>query len=217
MSGVVLRCPNCGTTRAAPGECEACHEAQVRPYCTNHTPGAWLDAGVCPQCGARPGDPARTPKAPAPAAPRRMPAPAPPPASAAPPRAAPRSSRSSRSPAVPGPARHAPGERPGEGGGPEGGRERWPPARPEEIDLRDGSDGRDGRDRRVTSWHELLRAAARTRRMPPEAVPGFEAAPAGRGLGGCLWRFVLIVVFLFLALVSGLFLFGGSLLQMLLR
>ena len=29
MSGVVLRCPNCGTTQAGPGECEACHEAEV--------------------------------------------------------------------------------------------------------------------------------------------------------------------------------------------
>jgi hypothetical protein len=53
MSRVVLRCPNCGTTQAGPGECEACHEAQVAYYCTNHSPGRWLEAPICPQCGAR--------------------------------------------------------------------------------------------------------------------------------------------------------------------
>ena len=56
MSGVVLRCPNCGTTQAGPGECEACHEVQVAPYCTNHSPGRWLEAPTCPQCGARFGE-----------------------------------------------------------------------------------------------------------------------------------------------------------------
>ena len=48
MSGVVLRCPSCGTTTAASGECEACREAQVRYYCTNHTPGRWLELAVVP-------------------------------------------------------------------------------------------------------------------------------------------------------------------------
>ncbi len=52
MSGVVLRCPNCGTTQSSQGECEACHEGQVRFYCTNHKPGRWLDGQACPQCGA---------------------------------------------------------------------------------------------------------------------------------------------------------------------
>jgi len=64
MTGVVLRCPNCGTIHPEPGECAACHEAQVRYFCTNHTPGMWLKAQACPQCGARFGDPApvlRTP------------------------------------------------------------------------------------------------------------------------------------------------------------
>ena len=56
---VVLRCPSCGTTRPAPGECEACHEAVVRFYCTNHTPGLWLAEPSCPSCGARFGEPAR--------------------------------------------------------------------------------------------------------------------------------------------------------------
>lgn len=87
MSGVVLRCPNCGTTRAAPGECDACHEAAVRYHCTNHTPGRWLESGACPACGAGFGDPPRpSPPSPpahvpaprAPAGPVRRPAAAPP-------------------------------------------------------------------------------------------------------------------------------------------
>ncbi|HEX2547569.1 MAG TPA: hypothetical protein VHL79_21980 [Ramlibacter sp.] len=66
MSGVILRCPNCGTTRATPGECDACHDAEVRYFCTNHEPGVWLDGSACTRCGARFGDPARAaPTAPA--------------------------------------------------------------------------------------------------------------------------------------------------------
>lgn len=53
MTLVVLRCPNCGTTQAGPGECDACHEAQVRYFCTNHRPGQWLTSPKCPQCGAQ--------------------------------------------------------------------------------------------------------------------------------------------------------------------
>ena len=56
MSRVVLRCPNCGTTQAGPGECETCHEAPVAYYCTNHSPGRWLESPACPQCGARFGE-----------------------------------------------------------------------------------------------------------------------------------------------------------------
>jgi hypothetical protein len=57
VSGVVLRCPNCGTTQNAEGQCEACHESPVRYFCLNHAPGVWLDAPACSQCGARFGDP----------------------------------------------------------------------------------------------------------------------------------------------------------------
>ncbi len=60
MSGVVLRCPNCGTTRALPGECDACHEAEVRFFCTNHKPGHWLKSAQCPDCGARFGESAKS-------------------------------------------------------------------------------------------------------------------------------------------------------------
>lgn len=56
MSGVVLRCSNCGTVQSDVGECEACHAAQVEYFCTNHTPGLWLDASACQQCGARFGE-----------------------------------------------------------------------------------------------------------------------------------------------------------------
>jgi hypothetical protein len=59
---VVLRCPNCGTTQATPGDCEACHEAQVRYFCTNHEPGIWLDGPTCPQCAARPAPAPRPPR-----------------------------------------------------------------------------------------------------------------------------------------------------------
>jgi hypothetical protein len=79
---VVERCPNCGTTSATPGECEACHEAQVRYFCTNHSPGLWLDARTCPGCGARFGEPADPSPTLAPALPARMRSPAPAPAAA---------------------------------------------------------------------------------------------------------------------------------------
>ena len=71
MSGIVVRCPHCGTTQDAIGECEACHEATTRWFCPNHEPGLWLDAPLCPTCGARPGVPgARSRPTPAPARPR---------------------------------------------------------------------------------------------------------------------------------------------------
>ena len=198
MSGVVLRCPNCGTTRVAPGLCEACHEADVRYYCTNHTPGQWLEARACPQCGARFGDPARPPGAPAPAArartgPAPAPAPAPPPHSTLPPR----------------PPRYSPAGRREESGRPTDRRERLPPDGIEEFDPRDE------RVARAARWQEILRATTRARRVPREpSASEFEAAPAGRGLGGCLLRLVLVVMLLFLALAIAPFLFGSLLFQL---
>ena len=86
MSDVDLRCPHCGTIQAAAGECEACHEDEVRYYCRNHAPGRWLDGPACPDCGARFGverrpapEPVR-PRAPMPPASRRRPGGEPPPA-----------------------------------------------------------------------------------------------------------------------------------------
>ena len=53
MNPVVIRCPNCGTTQASLGECDACHHAEVGYFCANHAPGRWLDAPACAECGAR--------------------------------------------------------------------------------------------------------------------------------------------------------------------
>ena len=80
-----------------------------------------------------------------------------------------------------------------------------PPAEDAELDPR---------AELVTRWRDMLRAAARARPVPTEAAPDFEAAPAGRGLGGCLLRLVLIVVFMFVALISSLLMLGGSLFQL---
>ena len=65
---------------------------------------------------------------------------------------------------------------------------------------------------RMPGWQASLLAAARARRMRPRARPELETMPIARGLG-CLVRFILIMVVLFFALVSAVFLFGGSLLQ----
>ena len=56
MTGVVLRCPHCGTTQEVEGTCDACQEASVQYFCLNHTPGVWLESESCPQCGAQFGD-----------------------------------------------------------------------------------------------------------------------------------------------------------------
>lgn len=187
MSHVVLRCPNCGTTRPTPGECEACHESQVRYYCTNHAPGRWLDTPACSQCGARFGEAQRPAVAPV-ATPSRIPT------------AAPR-------------LRPVPAERPRTDALPRDVRERAPTETEETIDPRKA---RGERAARVTGWEELRRAAASARRrLPADAEAGFKAP--GRRPGGCLLRFMLIVVFLFFMLASGLFVFGASLVQMFLR
>jgi hypothetical protein len=183
MSGVVLRCPNCGTTRGAPGECEACHEAQVRYYCTNHTPGRWLDGPACSQCGAAFGERPR-PRAPAPA-----------PAAPAP-------------TARPRPASR-PFTRPGPGRTTTRGSGRFPPAPDEAFPSRDEHFGR------APSLQELLLEALRARHVPPpEPLREREPSTRGRGPGGCLLRFMLLLFFLFLAMMSGLFVFASSWLQL---
>jgi hypothetical protein len=137
MSGVVLRCPSCGTTKAAPGECDACHEAQVRYYCTNHTPGRWLDSRSCSQCGSQFGVPDPPPVVRSP--PTRPPASPPPPTSTALPPAAGRKGYTSRGPWG---RRVLPGH---------------------ERETRPRSDAfRDAIERRLP---ELFREAARARRM----------------------------------------------------
>jgi len=190
---VVRRCPSCGTTRATPGECEACHAAQVRYFCTNHTPGVWLDAPKCPTCGARFGEPARRASTAAPPVPVRARAvePARPPVSpSAPP---PPYSRAAPAP------RAAPAE-----AEPWSSRERLAPAGEEELEA--GAS-------RMALWQQLLRAAIRARYTPARTASDRERPPVGRGAAGCLVRLVLLMMLLFLALVVGLFLFGRSLLQ----
>lgn len=189
MSGVVLRCPNCGTTKAATGECEACHEAQVRYFCTNHTPGRWLETPACPSCGARFGEAAPRPRAapPPPAAPARAPG-----------------------PATPAPV-SAPRRKTGSGG-PWGGRGRSP--RPAEASEARGERAT-ARSTSMSRLPEVLaRAAARARRAPPAAthVPG-ELPAAGPAFGGCLARALLLVMFLLITFVAMTVLFGGPLLQ----
>ncbi|WP_262268632.1 hypothetical protein [Microvirga yunnanensis] len=190
MTGVILRCPNCGTSKATPGECEACHEAQVRYYCTNHKPGRWLDASVCPECGATFGDPVR-------------------PAARPVPPATPPHPRITVSPATP-PRADPPPPRPRTGATPWGRRERERPPGP---DPRASDEGAAVRDMRTARMLEILRAASRAGRLSrgaPYATP--EAPPVGAALGGCLMRFVILAMVLLVGFFLMLSLVGGSLL-----
>jgi len=65
----------------------------------------------------------------------------------------------------------------------------------------------------IPSWQKILLAALRARYMPSIAAPARERARVGRGVRGFLRRLVLVAVLLFLALASGLFLFGQTLLR----
>lgn len=179
MTGVILRCPNCGTSTATSGECEACHEAQVRFYCTNHNPGHWLDAPACPQCGAKFGDPRpAAPSVPPPVRPR--------------PRAEP-----------PPPLDTSPG--------PWGRRERRRSARPEAE-----TDRASAGDIRTAKMLEMLRALSRAGRITRRSTyPVPEAPPARAAAAGCLMRFMLLVMFLFIILPLIFSLIGGSLLGVL--
>lgn len=192
MTGVILRCPNCGTSKTAPGECEACHEAQVRYYCTNHKPGRWLDATACPQCGATFGEPVRPAARPVPPA--------------APPR--PRTTITSAAPARPEP----PPLPPRTSAKPWSRRER---ERSPDPDRGASDESASVRDIGTARMLELLRAASRAGRMsrgPPYTAP--EVPPVGAALGGCLMRFVILAMFLLIIFVLMLSLVGGSLFQM---
>lgn len=61
-------------------------------------------------------------------------------------------------------------------------------------------------------WQELLQAAVRARYRVPSRAAREDTPSIGRSAGGCLMRLVILVVFLFVALASGLFLFGRILL-----
>jgi hypothetical protein len=189
MSGVVLRCPSCGTTRAAPGECDACHEAQVRFYCTNHTPGRWLDSRSCPQCGSQFGVPDRppvvhSPPRSSPASPPRTPA-VPPPAPAALPPMAGRKSYTSWPPRGPWGRRVLPGD---------------------ERETRPRSDAfREAIERRLPA---RFKEAARVRKMRevPDLPPIWVAT-------GCL-RPVLLMLLLFLLASLAMPLLLGAFIQL---
>ena len=73
---------------------------------------------------------------------------------------------------------------------------------------------RDAPVRHLPSWTDLLGASARARRLPPTAERDADLVPVARRTGSCLGRLVLLMVFLVLALMSGLFVLGGSLLRM---
>ena len=185
---VVLRCPNCGTTRETPGECEACGEAQVRYFCTNHSPGIWLAERACPGCGARFGERQRSAAPAAAVIPLRSPAP----------------TRSAGLPSMPAPAsRSAPSPKPA------------PPFRgesPRSITLPPTDDELETSSLYRTPWQRALSAALRARRA---AILARGAGPPPVGIGGCLRRFLLTMGLLLIALATALFFFGRAVLHVL--
>jgi hypothetical protein len=188
VSGVILRCPQCGTTAASPGECGACHEAAVRYHCTNHAPGRWLASPTCPDCGAVFG-----------VAPRAT--------------AAPVQDRSSRVEAEPvddpSPVTR---RRPRRTSGPPSGMEPWGRrAEPPDDGVRDAHAEMAAAHRRL---EELLGRGASRR---DGAASGRADGPAPRvvGLGGCLVRLVVMLLLLFLLMFAAPLMFGLSMLQML--
>lgn len=208
---VVLRCPHCGTSQGTSGECEACHEARVSYFCTNHTPGRWIEGSACPSCGARPGVPGR--EVPAPSSPKgartaaagstttsgraraathaRRPSPSAPPAHVRRPSASPRTA-----PPVPGDPRDADWTSPA--GASHDEHERAPGSAP------------------LPLWQQALQAALRARYKAPRWDSAAARPRARLRLGGCLK--VLLLMFavgfllLFLLLGTGVLLFGQSLL-----
>jgi hypothetical protein len=192
MTGVLLRCPNCGTTKSSFGECEACHEAQVRYYCTNHTPGLWLEAPECTRCGAVFG---RASAAPAPS-----------------PVPAPRSERS-RTRAAPESTRPAPRTpRPDDPGIKHREDVDFHRAEPGRRDTAEPPASRRGGGVLLPGLEEVIRAAAR-RRVAREPASDRGSAPARRGMG-CLTRLLLMGLFFLLSLVASVFVTAGSVFQM---
>jgi hypothetical protein len=185
MSGVVLRCSNCGTTQSTLGECEACHERQVGYYCTNHKPGRWLDGPVCSQCHAVYGR--DEPPPPAPSQPAKPPPP-PPPASR-------RGKIETRRP----PRRESPRDR----------RDPWvrrtPPTPSDEGDY--ASEEALARERMIEMLNELLRRGHLGRRPPVDLdIPS--GPPAQHIQGGCLRFALLALLFLLLSLLGNWLMFS---------
>jgi hypothetical protein len=181
---VVLRCPNCGTTRATPGECEACQEGPVRYFCTNHAPGIWLSERTCSKCGSSFGEPARATSA-------ERARPAHPPARAA---VAVRVREPMPESPVVSSSRPAP-------------RPRYPRAeRPAVGEALEPS------ELRIPPWQKALSAALRAR-SAAIAARDPERLPLALGTFGCLRRLLLTAVVLLLAIGTAVFLFGRALFQ----
>jgi hypothetical protein len=186
MNGVVLRCRNCGTTQRAPGECEACHEAEVHYFCSNHKPGLWLDGPSCSHCGARFGAPTRPP--------------ATPPVTERPPR--PRVATRRRATTSP----------PSRAYRTEG---RLPPVRDAGPKRPDAPPDRSVEARRAEEilWRlpDLFRSPPRRRGPWDVSGSSYPTSPLRPHLGGCL-RIVLVLAFIFMML----FIFGPALIGALL-
>jgi hypothetical protein len=184
---VLLRCPTCGTTQMTPGPCEACHAGEVRYFCTNHKPGFWLDTPRCADCGARFGDFPR-PRAPTSALPPRT-------------RSSPPAHRRT---AIPSTRPHRPAPEP------------LLEASPDVWTRRDGmtspSPERAPGALPTPLWMALLRNFILARRRSAIGLPG-ERPRVARGAGGCLLRLVFVLIFLFLATLAAVFMFGWSMLQ----
>ena len=181
MSAVVLRCDNCGTSQSARGLCEACHEGQVRYFCTNHDPGRWLETNKCTQCGAEYGVTVTIP-----AATKRP--------EAGDLRSRPKKTASPSD--LPTPATK-PGRRTG---GPWGSR---PAPAPEDIFA---SEEAATRARTVERLRRLLGATRYGRRAPDPT--DFDYGPPPMMAGGCLRAVLLIVLFFLLVSFLGLANFG---------
>lgn len=196
MSTVVLRCPNCGTTQASPGECEACHEAQVAFFCTSHIPGRWLDAPTCPQCGARFGDASRSA--------RTMPPPATRPTQVT------QEREPLREPGPPGPWTRSPPSR-----GPSG-----PVAHPTTTYLppSDREESRSAeRDVMTRRLRDILMRGPPAGRYPEGRLPEKPGLPTPRNAAVGLIRRLMMLALLFFVAMFLLSLFaGGPLLQILL-
>lgn len=178
---VVQRCPHCGTTQATSGECEACHEAMVRYFCTNHEPGLWLGAPACQRCGSRLGEPARS----------------------APTSAIPIQTRSAAPRAPAGPP--APPRRPSRVPPPMHSVDAWrEPLPPAEGELAAGPP-------RMSLLHQLLQAFIRARYRPASPAPDRDGPAIARRVGGCLLRLALLFLVLLVLLAGALFMFGRAL------
>jgi len=192
---VVLRCPTCGTTQPVVGECEACHDAQVRYFCTNHTPGLWLDEPTCPRCGSRFGEASSA------ARPRTTSPVSASPVSASPVSVSPASASPARSP-------HARARAAAIGAS----RRADVDGRSAPLSRTEGESSEPPFTPAQPFWLQLLRAGLRAR-SASRAARASAALPVARNLVGCVVRIALLGLFLLIAIVVALFIFGRSLLQ----